>query len=278
MEVVSWKNAEGLRIHAVDYPIRNPKAVIALVHGQGEHFGRYDHLAKWYNKHQVAVFGFDQQGYGQSEGVRGHARNLEVLLDDICQFLEKTAERYPGVPIFLYGHSMGGAEVLTYVLRRDPVLAGLISTSPLIRLAFATPRMKVFAGKIMRRFMPSLTLPTGLAAHFISHDPAVVKAYQNDKLVHGNVSAAEGIALLEMSQWLDQFSGVFSIPVLLMHGSDDKITSAAATKSFFGRVAGEIEYKEWPGLWHETHNEPEKEQIFEHTLNWMFKVGLKGQS
>lgn len=269
METLTWKNEEGLQIHAANWSIRHPKAVIALVHGQGEHFGRYNHVAAWHNNHGYAVMGFDQQGHGRSGGVRGHARNLDVLLNDIDQFLQKVREKYPDTPIFLYGHSMGGGEVLTYVLRRDPILAGLIATSPLIRLAFATPKMKVAAGKILKHIVPSLTMPTGLAAHFISHDPAVVKAYQNDPLVHGKVSAAAGLALLEMSKWLDSFSGVFSIPVLLMHGSDDRLTSATATKEFYGRVAGEVTYQEWPGLWHETHNEPEKEQVFEFATNWL---------
>lgn len=269
MNELSWKNAEGIPMHGVDWPVKNPQAVIALVHGQGEHIGRYAHVAKWYNDHGIALMGFDQQGYGKSGGKRGHADNLDVLLDDIGQLLEKTRERYPDTPVFLYGHSMGGGLVLHYVLRRDPVIAGLIVTSPLIKLAFEAPALKIMAGKILRRFMPTLTLPTGLAANFISHDPAVVAAYKSDPLVHDQLSAAAGIAILEMGDWLNQYSGVFSIPVLLMHGGGDKITSAPATKALFGRVGGEVTYQEWPGLWHEMHNEKEQEQLFEYTLEWM---------
>lgn len=269
MKELSWENTQGLKLYGEDWPVKSPRAVIALVHGQGEHFGRYAHVAKWYNAHDIAVMGFDQQGYGRSEGIRGHADNLEVLLDDIGQFLEKTKERYPKTPIFLYGHSLGGGLVLHYVLRRDPVIDGLIVTSPLIRLAFEAPAIKIMAGKFLRRFMPTLTLPTGLAAHFISHDPAEVAAYKADPLVHDKLSAAAGIAILEMGEWLDKFSGVFSIPVLLMHGGGDKITSAAATSAFFGRVVGEVTYKEWPGLWHEMHHEPERAEVFGYTLDWM---------
>lgn len=266
---LSWKNAEGIQLFAVDWSVKSPKAVIALVHGQGEHIGRYAHVAKWYNNHDVALMGYDQQGYGRSGGKKGHAENLEVLLDDIGLFLEKTRERYPNTPVFLYGHSLGGGLVLHYVLRRDPILVGLIVTSPLIRLAFEAPALKILAGKLLRRFMPTLTLPTGLAAHFISHDPEVVAAYKSDPLVHDKLSAAAGIAILEMGDWLDKFSGVFSIPVLLMHGGGDKITSAEATKELYGRVAGEVSHKEWEGLWHEMHNEPEKEKLFKYTLGWL---------
>lgn len=272
MNELHWKNAEGLSLYAVDWTVENPVAVIALVHGQGEHIGRYAHVAKWYNEHGVALMGFDQQGYGKSEGIRGHADSLEVLLNDIGQFLEKTRERYPGKPLFLYGHSLGGGLALHFALRRNPVIDGLIVTSPLIRLAFQPPALKILAGKILRRFMPTLTLPTGLAANFISHDTAVVKAYKTDPLVHDKLSAAAGIAILEMGEWLDHVSGTFSLPVLLMHGADDKITSAAATREFFNRATGNVTHHEWPGLWHETHNEPEKAQVFEYTLAWMKAV------
>jgi alpha-beta hydrolase superfamily lysophospholipase len=274
MNELSWKNAESLRLFAAEWPVKNPKAVIALVHGQGEHIGRYAHVARWFNRHDIALIGYDHQGYGRSEGKRGHAKNLQVLLDDIGQLLEETRRRYPKSPLFLYGHSMGGGLVLNYVTRRDPVIAGLIATAPWIRLAFEAPAIKVVAGRILKKFMPSLTLPTGLAANFLSHDEAVVKAYKNDPLVHDQLSAAAGIALLEAANWLNEYSGVFSIPVLLMHGGADKITSAAATKEFFGRVAGEVTHHEWPGLYHEIHNEREQEQVFEFTLAWMKKLGV----
>lgn len=269
MEHLHWKNASGLNIFAANWSVKEPRAVIALVHGQGEHIGRYAHVAQWFNRHGIAVLGYDQQGYGRSEGKRGHAPNLHALLDDIGLLLEKTRQMYPGTPVFLYGHSMGGGLVLNYVTRYEPALEGLIATAPWIRLAFEAPAFKVVAGRFLRRFMPTLTLPTGLAAHFLSHDEAVVKAYKTDPLVHNKLSAAAGIALLEGAKWLDNWAGTFNIPVLLQHGSDDKITSADATSRFAGRVKGDVTHREWPGLYHEIHNEKEKEEVFDYTLGWM---------
>ena len=161
--------------------------------------------------------------------------------------------------------------MLYYCLNRRPVLTGLIATSPLIRLAFVAPAIKVMAGKIMRRFMPTLTLPTGLAAHFISHDTAVVSAYQHDALVHGKVSASGGLSLLEMSDWLDKCEPEFEVPTLVMHGGDDRITSAPASAAFCARAKGDVTWREWEGLWHEMHNEPQKEQLFQFTYAWMQK-------
>ena len=269
MNELHWKNAEGLTLFGANWPVQNPRAVLALVHGQGEHIGRFKHVAEWYNRQGIAVLGFDQQGYGRSEGKRGHAKNLQVLLDDIGLLLEKTRQMYPGIPCFVYGHSMGGGLALNYVAHYAPELTGLIVTGPWIRLAFEAPAFKVVAGKILRRFMPTLTLPTGLASHFISRDAAVVKAYNDDPLVHSKLSAAGGIALLESAKWLDTWAGAFKIPVLLQHGGGDKITSASATKKFAARVKGDITYHEWPGLYHEIHNEKEKEAVFEYTLQWI---------
>lgn len=272
MEKLHWDNAQGLSLFAASWPVERPRAVIALIHGQGEHIGRFEHLAVWFNHHDIAVLGFDHQGYGRSEGKRGHAKNLEVLLDDIGLLLEKTRAMYPETPLFLYGHSMGGGLALNYVTRREPNLTGLIVTGPWIRLAFEAPAFKVVAGKILRWFMPTLTLPTGLAAHFISHDEAVVAAYKNDPLVHDKLSAAAGIALLEGAKWLENWSGEFEMPVLLQHGGEDKITSAPATRQFSERVHGNITHREWPGLYHEIHNEVEKEQVFTYTLQWMEQI------
>ncbi|MCW5923677.1 MAG: lysophospholipase [Saprospiraceae bacterium] len=269
MNELSWKNNEGLRLFAAEWPVKHPKAVIAFVHGQSEHIGRYEHMARWFNHNGVAFVGYDQQGYGRSEGKRGHAKSLQVLLDDIGQLLKETRQRYPHTPLFLYGHSMGGNLVLNYVIRHDPVLAGLIVTGPWIRLAFEAPPLKVIAGKILHKLIPTLTLPTGLVARYLSHDDAVVKAYISDPLVHDQLSTAAGIALLNGADMLNKYSGVFSIPVLLMHGGSDKITSPKATREFAGRVAGEVTFHEWPGLYHEIHNEPQQEQVFEYTLAWM---------
>lgn len=117
--------------------------------------------------------------------------------------------------------------------------------------------------------MPTLTLPTNLASHFISQDKKVVEAYRNDPLVHDKISAAAGIALMEGAEWLNTYSGILTVPLLLLHGTGDRIISPEATKSFFSRVAGDVTHHEWPGLYHELHNEKEQEEVFEFTYDWI---------
>lgn len=272
MNILSWKNTTGLQLYAAEWPVEKPAAVIAFVHGQSEHIGRYDHVATWFNNHGIAFIGYDQQGYGRSEGKRGHVSKLNLLLDDIGLMLEHASAMYPGVPVFLYGHSMGGQLVLNYALRRKPAIAGLIATGPWIRLAFQPPALKLLAAKILKNITPALTLPTELAAHFLSRDEAVVRAYTNDPLVHGQLSVVAGMELLDGANWLDQYEGPVEMPLLLMHGGADKLTSPEATKAFSERVKGRVEHKEWDDLYHEIHNEPEQEQVFKYTLRWMNEV------
>ena len=139
MEELNWKNQEGISLFACHWPVDKPKAVISMVHGLGEHIGRYDHVARWFNQNQVAVVGHDHQGFGKSGGRRGHVSRLDSVLDDIDLALAEARNRYPDVPQFLYGHSLGGNLILNYTLRRKPVLTGVIATGPWIRLAFPAP-------------------------------------------------------------------------------------------------------------------------------------------
>lgn len=271
MPDLSWESAEGVHIHAVHWTASAPvRAAITLVHGQGEHIGRYDHLARWFNNRGIAVLGFDHQGYGQSGGKRGHAKNLEVFLDGIGRALDETRTRYPAIPHFLYGHSMGGHLALNYLFRRNPEgLAGLIATGPWIGLAFPTPVFKLMLGRALYRVAPSLQLPSGLVVPYLSHDPAVVQGFLEDPYVHFKLSIAAGLSLLDGANWLNQYSGTVPIPILLQHGKADKITSAPATRELASRISGDVTHREWPGMYHEIHNEPEKETVFQFTLDWM---------
>ncbi len=268
MQEIYWKNAAHLQLHSMHWDCPSPRAVIALIHGQGEHTGRYHHLAQFFNAAQIAVWGFDQQGFGKSEGKRGHAPNLDAYLDDVGLLLDKITAAYPGIPVWLYGHSMGGNVALNYAFRRkDQRINSLIATGPWIRLAFEAPAIKIGLGKLLRNIVPTLSLPSGLNTQLISRDQHVVDAYNNDPLVHDRVSAAAGISLMEGADWLDHYAGPVPCRTLLMHGGADGITAAPATKDLSERLTGDITYKEWAGLFHEIHNEPEQLEVFSFILS-----------
>ena len=127
----NWKSSDGIEMYSRGWlPAGKPKAAIVLVHGHGEHVGRYEHVGAALTGGGYALLGFDLRGHGRSGGPRGHTPSYEAYMDDIAAFLAQAGERHPGLPRFLYGHSLGGNLVLNYVLRRRPDLTGVIVTGP----------------------------------------------------------------------------------------------------------------------------------------------------
>ncbi len=258
-------------------PQGEPQAVICLVHGLGEHVARYAHVAQALNAAGYAVLGFDQRGHGKTPGKKGVTPPFDRLLDDMKLLLEDVAQRFPGKARFLYGHSMGGNLVLNYAIRRKPdtqMIAGVIATSPGLRTAFKPPAAKVAAGKILYRLAPDMVMPNGLELAALSRDPAVVQAYVADPLVHDKMSARLGLDILQQGEWALMHAAEFpAIPLLLVHGACDRLTSVPATEEFAGklRAAGKTNFtlKIWPDCYHETHNEPEKAQVIQYMIDWL---------
>jgi alpha-beta hydrolase superfamily lysophospholipase len=266
----SWNTADGLTLWARGWKPVRPKATVCLVHGHGEHVGRYEHVAAALAQRDYALMGFDLRGHGRSGGARGHTPSYEALLEDIDEFCRQVAARQPGLPRFLYGHSMGGNLVINYALRRRPNLRGVIATGPWLELAFQPPPLKVALGKLMNRLAPSFTQASGLETKALAHDAAVVQAYENDPLVHGQISARLFIAMYEAGQWALQHAAEFPLPLLLMHGDADRLTSAEASRRFAAAAPqGICTLRLWPGFYHEIHNEPEKEQVLQVLLDWL---------
>jgi len=252
-------------------PENHPKAVIYLVHGMGEHSGRYVHVADRLTKAGYAIFAFDLRGHGQSSGPRGHTPSYEALMKDISSLLEVADKQFPQLPFFLYGHSLGGNLVLNYILRHQPQLKGVIVTDPWLRLAFEPPAFKVTLGKVMNKIWPSFSQSSGLDTKALSHDPHVVRAYENDPLVHDHISARMFIGIYQSGQWALEHASEFSLPLLLMQGGDDKIISVEAGREFADKIKENCTLKIWDGLYHEIHNEPEKEEVFKYLIDWLDK-------
>ena len=250
-------------------PEASLRAVVCLVHGLGEHTGRYAHVAAALNAAGYAVLGFDLRGHGKSEGLRGHTPSYDALMDDIGRLLDEVAQRYPGKPRFLYGHSLGGNLVLNYTLKRKPQLAGVVATSPLIRTTNPAPAVKITLGKLMYKLRPGMTMANGIPLDSLAHDPEVGRTYANDPLVHNKISARLALDMLQAGEWALAHAAEFPAPLLLVHGSADEITSAAATQEFAGKVRGDCTLKLWEGFYHETHNEPEKAEVLRFMVDWL---------
>ncbi len=272
MQEFNFTSAGSPKHYAVDWDCHPAKAVIVLVHGLGEHCRRYDHLAAFFNEKGIAILGYDHAGHGQTAGKRGHARNMEVLIEGVSTMLENAKKRYPGIPLFLYGHSMGGNIVLNYILRKRPALAGAIATGPFIRMVVEPSAILEGMGRILHNLLPSVTQSNGLNPEMISSDREVVQHYIDDPLVHDRISFALAIALLNGARWLNQYRGDCPVPLLVMHGADDQITSPLASREFADRLTSEVVYREWSDLYHEIHNEAEQRKVFIFTVDWIEKM------
>ncbi len=266
----NWKSCNGLDMYARSWaPQGRPKAAIMLVHGHGEHVVRYDHVAAALTEHGYAMLGFDLCGHGKSGGPRGHTPSYEALMDDITDFFKQIEERYPGLPRFLYGHSLGGNLVLNYALRRKPDLHGVIATGPWLKLAFDPPPAQVTLGRLMNGIAPGFTQHSKLNTKGLSHDQAVVTAYENDPLVHDKISARLFVEIYETGLWALEHAAEFPLPLLLMHGADDPITSAKACQEFAEKGRRQSDLKLWNGMYHEIHNELDRSQVFAYMLEWL---------
>jgi alpha-beta hydrolase superfamily lysophospholipase len=266
-----WKSRDSLDMYARGWKPEAPKAVVVLVHGHGEHVNRYDHVAAIFTQAGYAMQGFDLRGHGQSAGQRGHTPTYDSLMNDISDFIADAQKRYPGLPVFLYGHSMGGNQAINYVLRSPQGLKGVIATGPWLKLAFDPPAAQVMAAKVLNSIVSSFSLTSTLDQSFLSRDPEVVRKYAADPLVHDKISVRLYNGIYESGLWALEHAAELKIPMLLMHGSDDKITSAPASQEFAQKAGSLVTLRIWNGFYHEIHNEPEKAEVIQVMVDWLDK-------
>ncbi len=265
-----WETDDHVQLYAQAWqPEAAPKAVVCLVHGLGEHSGRYGHLAAFLTQAGYGLLAFDLRGHGKSGGQRGHTPTYERILDDIARFLALAAERHPDCHRFLYGHSLGGNLVINYALRRRPQLSGVVATGPALRLSAETPALLAALGKLMYVLRPAFSMANGLDARCLSHDPEVVRAYQQDPLVHDRITARLALDMFSAGLWALEHAAELQLPLLLMHGGADPICSAQASREFAAAAGSRCTLKIWDELYHEIHNEPEQGQVFTYLLDWL---------
>jgi alpha-beta hydrolase superfamily lysophospholipase len=268
--------ADGLTLATRRWlPNRRPKAAVALVHGIGEHSGRYAHVATHLMLHGYGAYAFDLRGHGRSEGEpRAYAESFDAYVGDLDRFLDSVrAERRaePRRPLFLYGHSLGGAIAAAYVIERGADgLAGLVLSSAALRIpADLSPLLQKAAG-VLSRFVPRLPVSKLDTSH-LSRDPAVVRAYEEDPLVYtGGVRARVGAEVLRVTEHVQQHADAFALPLYLYHGTADRITDPAGSRWLHEHApAADKSLKLYEGLYHETHNEPERERVLDDLTAWL---------
>lgn len=263
---------EGTKLYAQGWNPDNPKAVVCIVHGFAEHSGRFAHVAERLGREGYAVLALDQFGHGKTEGPRGYSPSLDASLDSIKILLDEADKRFPGLPKFLYGHSMGGNMVINYLLRRKPNIKGAIATAPWLRLGFDPPAFKLMLAKVMKNIYPKWPEKADLDTSFLSRDKDEVRKYEQDPLVHNTARAGTFFETYNAGLWAIEHASELSIPLIILHGTDDKLISHGGSEAFAAAAPKNlITFKSLPGYYHEIHNEPaaEREKVFVEEVNWL---------
>lgn len=231
------------------------RGTIVLVHGFGEHSGRYmEGVIPRLLEENLAVFCYDNIGHGKSGRKRGHCPSYSSLLELLDNIIAKARLLNPNKPIFLYGHSMGGNLVLNYGLRIKSDLAGIVATSPYLKLAFAPPKWKMILGKLMLKIIPSITMSSGLNPQHISRIDQEVEKYIADPLVHDRVSPMYSFPIMEAGEWAIQNAGKLRTKTLILHGTGDKIIDYRATEKLHNN-SNSTELHLIEGGYHELHKD-----------------------
>lgn len=266
----SWKTKDGMKLYAKEWiPDGKVKASIALVHGLGEHIGRYEYVAEAFTEAGYAMTGFDLRGHGKSDGIRGFSTSNDAVMDDISQNIQNAKNDFPNVPTFLYGHSLGGNLVLYYSLTRKPEVKGVIATSPGLGTAKPLPPALLVLTKMLYRLAPSMQINNTLETSGLSRDPEVEKKYLADPLVHPYISPRLALDMFKNGDYCLEHAPEFPLPLLLMQGSEDHLVSVEKTRKFaMAAPMNKITYKQWDGYYHELHNEPEKDNVLKTMIAW----------
>ena len=272
MEKFTLPLSSEITLSGIKWEIDNPKANLILVHGAGEHVGRYNHWAKLFNHQLINVYGVDHYGHGNSPGARGHLTNYDLYLNEIKALKKMIDDQADGLPLLLYGHSLGGNIVLNWILEQEKSVNYVIASAPWIKLKLVPPTWKISLMKWLSGILPALSQSNELDPNWLSRDKLVVERYINDSLVHNKITLSAANILFQRAEILDNYNKQISEKVLIIHGLDDKITDAAASQAFAARTG--IDYHSVKGLYHELHNEPEQIEIFNYICNWLNKNGL----
>lgn len=267
----TWGSKTGQKVFGQSWLVENPKAVVGIIHGMGEHSGRYNYMVDALNAAGISVVSCDQMGHGKTEGKRGHVANYDMLLGCVGELSSKMMELVPAKPTFLLGHSMGGNVLINYLLRRNPKINGAIVSAPWLKLAFDPPALQVKLGRFVSGILPGLVQSTKLDVKTISRDPKEVKRYMDDPLVHDKISTAFFVGVHDAGEWALQHAADLKVPMLLYHGTADKLTSFEASKAFANKAGSKVTFQSLDGYYHESHNEaPEdRQKVLTMIIDWI---------
>lgn len=264
--------SDGDNIVIQDWPLDSGaklRGVIILVHGLGEHAGRYAHVAEQLNRWGFAVRGYDQCGHGESGGLRGSLPTDTRLLDDLADIVDSTRARMPkDTPLIVLGHSMGGLVAARFVSLAMRPVDGLVLSSPALDPGLNAVQKMLLA--VLPKFFPNLRVGNGLNADFISHDPAVVAAYRADSQVHDRISGRLGRFIATAGLGVLAVAPNWSVQTLLLYAGDDRLLNPEGSRRFAAAApAGVVKAVCFESLYHEIFNELDAKPVFAALKQWL---------
>jgi alpha-beta hydrolase superfamily lysophospholipase len=272
-KTITWQNETGRNVFAQAWvPDGSLRDVIILIHGLGEHSGRYETWAQGFVKENIAVYALDLHGHGRTTGGRGHTDAFGYIYDDIQHLMSTARTDYPEVKLHLYGHSMGGALSLGFAAFRAhnadvPSITSIVTTGTAIRPGFEPPAWKLKLAAWLDNIVPLLALGNELDPSWLSSDKNIVAAYNADPLVHDRISVRWYNEWMRTIEAIKLDSKTFKPPIFMMHGAADRATSPKAAEQMAPVI--NAKFQSWPGAFHELHHEPCKDQVFSAIIDWI---------
>jgi acylglycerol lipase len=251
-------------------PDGQTKAVILVVHGLGEHISRYDNLVNHLVPRGYALFGLDHEGHGKSQGERVFVKRFQVYLDDLKTFHDMVCKDYPGLKVFMLGHSMGGLIATAYATDHQSELAGLIVSAPALKAGESVSGASIFMAGLLSSLAPKMGVQA-LDSQYLSRDKTVVEAYDKDPLVYrGKIKARLASEMLVTMANLEKKMPSIDLPMLIMQGSNDKLVSHEGSKLLYEKAgSADKTIKIYDGFYHEIFNEPDRAMVFADLDAWL---------
>jgi alpha-beta hydrolase superfamily lysophospholipase len=268
---ISVPAADGLDLKARWWPVSNPRAIVVVAHGFGEHGGAYAHVAQAVGQAVDADFlAVDFRGHGRSPGRRGVVRKYEELVEDLRASVVWARRRRPDLPVFVMGHSNGGQVALRLALGPLDGVAGVVVSNPSIRVAMPVPAAKLRLGKVLLSLAPWITLSANTRSAWLTRDPAMQEMYRSDGLRHNRISPPLFFGMVEGGEMLLARAGEFRLPILVLIGGRDPVVSPQSTREFHERLGSDDKtLLLYPKMLHEPFNELGREQVFDDLSRWL---------
>ena len=267
--------SDGEQLHGREWPGAAARGTVLIVHGLGEHIGRYESMAAQLNAWGWNVAGHDQRGHGRSSGAPGALPRADALLQDLALVIG-TVRASARAPLVLLGHSMGGLIAARFVaegLQPQPAswwraVDSLVLSSPALDPGMSGLQRLLLA--VLGRLAPNLAVNNGLKPAWISRDPAVVRAYENDALVHERVTPALVRFMVDAGEIVRRAAPAWPVPTLLLYAGSDRCVAPAGSRAFAAAAgASRVTVREFKPLYHEIFNEPERAEVFTALQAWL---------